>query len=77
MAYMLPDFKPVGIPITLSDDSGNIALVYNSKACSPEAGTTKRLAYPAAWAQNGQAVDPDLDTTHPSQRPIVMPPKVT
>lgn len=27
---------------------------------------TKRLAYPAAWAQNGQAVDPDLDTTHPS-----------
>lgn len=25
---------------------------------------TKRLAYPAAWAQNGQAVDPDLDTTH-------------
>ena len=27
---------------------------------------TKRLAYPAAWAKNGQAVDPDLDTTHPS-----------
>lgn len=25
---------------------------------------TKRLAYPAAWAQNRQAVDPDLDTTH-------------
>lgn len=25
---------------------------------------TERLAYPAAWAQNGQAVDPDLDTTH-------------
>ena len=25
---------------------------------------TQRLAYPAAWAQNGQAVDPDLDTTH-------------
>lgn len=25
---------------------------------------TQRLAYPAAWAQNGQAVDPDLATTH-------------
>lgn len=25
---------------------------------------TERLAYPAAWAKNGQAVDPDLDTTH-------------
>lgn len=25
---------------------------------------TNRLAYPAAWAQNGQAVDPDLATTH-------------
>lgn len=37
LAYMLPDFKPVGIPITLSDDSGNIALVYNSKVYPPEA----------------------------------------
>lgn len=31
MAYMLPDFKPVGVAITLSDDSGTISLVYNSK----------------------------------------------
>ena len=37
LAYMLPDFKPVGIPITLSDDSGNIALVYNSKVYPQEA----------------------------------------
>lgn len=36
MAYMLPDFKPVGIAITLADDSGNIALVYNSMVYPPE-----------------------------------------
>ena len=37
MAYMLPDFKPVGVAITLADDSGNIALVYASKDYPPEA----------------------------------------
>lgn len=36
MAYMLPDFKPVGIAITLSDDSGAIALVYGTKDYPPE-----------------------------------------
>lgn len=36
LAYMLPDFKPVGIPITLADASGNIALVYNSTDYPPE-----------------------------------------
>lgn len=37
MAYMLPDFKPVGISITLADDNGSIALVYNSTDYPPEA----------------------------------------
>lgn len=36
MAHMLPDFKPVGVAITLADDSGNIALVYASKDYPPE-----------------------------------------
>lgn len=36
MAYMLPDFKPTGISITLKDDSGDIALVYVSKDYPPE-----------------------------------------
>lgn len=31
LAFMLPDIKPVGVTITLSDNSGNIALVYSSK----------------------------------------------
>lgn len=30
---------------------------------------TKRLSYPAYWAQNGQVADPDLDTTNPSYVP--------
>lgn len=30
---------------------------------------TKRLSYPAYWAQNGQVADPDLDTTNPSYLP--------
>lgn len=37
LAYMLPDFKPVGITLTLSDNSGNIALVHNSNVYPPEA----------------------------------------
>ena len=36
MAYMLPDFKPVGISITLADNSGNIALVYIANVYPPE-----------------------------------------
>lgn len=36
MSYMLPDFKPVGIKITLEDDSGNIALVSVSNIYPPE-----------------------------------------
>lgn len=36
MSYMLPDFKPVGIAITLADDSGNIALVSVSNVYPPE-----------------------------------------
>lgn len=36
LSYMLPDFKPVGIAITLADDSGNIALVNVSKDYPPE-----------------------------------------
>lgn len=36
MAYMLPDFKPVGVRQTLKDDSGDIALVYNSNTYPPE-----------------------------------------
>lgn len=36
MAYMLPDFKPVGIQISLADDSGNIALIYVSKVYPTE-----------------------------------------
>lgn len=35
MSYMLPDFKPVGIAITLADDSGNIALVSVSNVYPP------------------------------------------
>lgn len=37
LAYMLPDFKPVGVAITLADNSGNIALVYISKVYPAEA----------------------------------------
>lgn len=37
LAYMLPDFKPVGVAITLADNSGNIALVYVSKVYPAEA----------------------------------------
>lgn len=36
LSYMLPDFKPVGIAITLADNSGNIALVNVSKDYPPE-----------------------------------------
>lgn len=36
MAYMLPDFKPVGVSITLADNNGAIALVYVSKDYPPE-----------------------------------------
>ena len=36
MAYMLPDFKPVGIKITLKDDGGPISLVYVSNVYPPE-----------------------------------------
>lgn len=36
MAYMLPNFKPVGVKITLRDTKGNIALVYGSKDYPPE-----------------------------------------
>lgn len=36
LSYMLPDFKPVGIAITLADDSGNIVLVNASKDYPPE-----------------------------------------
>lgn len=36
MAYMLPDFKPVGIKISLADDDGDISLVYISKVYPPE-----------------------------------------
>lgn len=36
MAYMLPDFKPVGVAITLADDDGAIALVYGSKTYPQE-----------------------------------------
>lgn len=36
MAYMLPDFKPVGVAITLADDSGTISLVYISRDYPPE-----------------------------------------
>jgi hypothetical protein len=36
MAYMLPDFKPVGISISLADNSGNIALVYIANVYPPE-----------------------------------------
>lgn len=36
LSYMLPDFKPVGIAITLADNSGDIALVYVSKIYPPE-----------------------------------------
>jgi len=31
LCYMLPDIKPCGVSITLRDDTGNIALVFNSK----------------------------------------------
>lgn len=37
MAYMLPDFKPVGIAISLADDTGSITLVYGSTDYPPEA----------------------------------------
>lgn len=37
MAYMLPDFKPVGISISLADDTGSITLVYGSTDYPPEA----------------------------------------
>lgn len=36
LAYMLPDFKPVGIAMTLKDDGGNIALMTTSKTYPPE-----------------------------------------
>lgn len=36
MAYMLPDFKPVGISISLKDDDGPISLVYVSNVYPPE-----------------------------------------
>lgn len=36
MAYMIPDFKPVGVTATLKDDSGIIALVYGSSTYPPE-----------------------------------------
>lgn len=36
LAYMLPDFKPVGISITLSDNGGTIELPYVSKVYPPE-----------------------------------------
>lgn len=36
MAYMLPDFKPVGVRQTLKDDTGIIALVANSNIYPPE-----------------------------------------
>lgn len=36
MAYMLPDFKPVGVTYSLEDNGGNIALVYVSKVYPPE-----------------------------------------
>lgn len=36
MAYMLPDFKPVGVSISLTDNSGAISLVYISKVYPPE-----------------------------------------
>ena len=36
MAYVLPDFKPVGVKISLADSSGDIALVYISKVYPPE-----------------------------------------
>lgn len=31
LSYMIPDIKPAGVTATLSDNSGNIALVYYSK----------------------------------------------
>lgn len=37
MACMLPDFKPVGINISLADNSGNIELVYIANTYPPEA----------------------------------------
>ena len=36
MAHMLPDIKPAGISITLSDDAGEIALVYSSVTYPPD-----------------------------------------
>ena len=36
MAYMLPDFKPVGISTSLKDDAGPISLVYVSNVYPPE-----------------------------------------
>lgn len=36
LAYMLPDFKPVGIAYSLEDNKGEIALVYSSKVYPPE-----------------------------------------
>ena len=36
LAHMLPDFKPLGISISLKDDSGDIALVYTSRVYPPE-----------------------------------------
>lgn len=36
MSYMLPDFKPQGIKITLRDDTGTIALVNVSNVYPPE-----------------------------------------
>lgn len=35
MAYMLPDFKPVGVGITLKDNSGTISLVYSNATYPP------------------------------------------
>lgn len=36
LAYMIPDFKPVGINVTLRDDAGEIALVYVGNVFPPE-----------------------------------------
>ncbi|UEN68354.1 hypothetical protein QNG97_gp20 [Escherichia phage MLP1] len=36
LAYMLPDFKPVGISITLADNGGAIDLPYVSRVYPPE-----------------------------------------
>lgn len=37
LAYMIPDFKPTGITVTLQDDQGDISLVYVSNVFPREA----------------------------------------